>query len=305
MSKARILVLEAALALLLNITAGLFPRPVAITVTKWGWFLFLLHLTYTLGRTERCVRCAERVRASFGRFRVGSYIAAGLCGAALGLVYWYGISTAFARMFSQQNEASELRLVEEPVVHVEPENELIWSTKSGETVGEYHLTLSNTGPVDIDHIEVVEDYFVALKLQGGIIIKNIGGVPVQSGAYVNLSSRHSCQLLINFVSNIEVMNEVAKNNGVPSMRGVRLAITFRRKADGKDFRLVRGYGVIGHHAEGLFPPGIPQDRIPVELRTQFLSMSEVSPVLDLQQYWTSVVHEIGQDSQGNITSRYH
>jgi hypothetical protein len=128
---------------------------------------------------------------------------------------------------------------------------------------QFQLTFANTGIEDINHIQATEDYFVALKLRtGGIVIKNVGGIPVESGVCASLKSKQSCPLLINFCSQIEVVNEVVKNNGVPSMRGVRLTITFRRKADGRDYRIIKGYGTIGPHAEGMFPPGIPQDRFP-------------------------------------------
>lgn len=196
--------------------------------------------------------------------------------------------------------------IREPVVHIEPEHELIWSTGPNHKVGEHHLKLSNTGTEDIDHIVVTEDYFVALKLPNiGIIIKNVGGVPVESGVCTSLGTKKDCQILINFAPVIAVMNEVAQNNRAPNRLGVRLTITFRRKVDGASYKIVKGYGIIGPHAEGLFPPGVPQDNVPLELRSQFLSMSEVVPYLDLSEYWTSVVHDIGQDSQGNITSRYH
>jgi hypothetical protein len=196
--------------------------------------------------------------------------------------------------------------IREPVVHLEPEHELIWSTGPNQKVGEFHVKLSNTGTEDIDHIVLIEDYFVALKLPNvGIIIKNVGGVPVESGVCTSLGAKKDCQIFINFAPTIAVMNEVAQNNAVPNRLGVRLTITFRRKIDGAPYRIVKGYGIIGPHAEGLFPPGVPQDIVPLELRSQFLSMSEVVPYLDVSEYWTSVVHNIGQDSQGIITNRYH
>ena len=194
----------------------------------------------------------------------------------------------------------------EPVIHIEPENQLMWSTSPGETVGVFKLTFANTGMEDIDHVRVIEDYFVALKSQNGVIIKNLGGVPVNSGVYESLDHKKSCPLLIDFRSHVDVMGQVVKNNAVPNMSGIRLTITFRRKADGRDYRMVKGYGTIGPQAQGMFPPGIPQDQMIRSLSNKgFLSMSEVAPYLDVPECWMPVTHEIGQDEQGNRTSRYY
>lgn len=193
----------------------------------------------------------------------------------------------------------------DPIIHFEPERVVVWSTGPNQKAGEFHLTLSNTGTEAIDHISVDEDYFVALKSQGGMVIKNVGGVPINSEVCEELESKKSCPVFVSFSPSIEVMNEVVKNNGLPSLRGVRLTFRYRRKADGKDYRVVRGYGVIGPHAEGLICAGAPGDPAPIELRNQFVTVSEIIPYLDLSQYWTTVTHAIGQVANDKLTNRYY
>jgi hypothetical protein len=146
--------------------------------------------------------------------------------------------------------------ISEPVVHIEPENGPLWSTGKGQTHGQFKLTFSNTGLEDIDYITVTEDYFVALKFAAGLVMKNLGGIPVDSHVCSVLPSKVGhCDIFLDFTLNLDVMNEVAKNNGVPYLRGVRLRIAYRRTADGKDYKITRGYGVIGPQAEGLLFPG--------------------------------------------------
>ena len=60
MSKARVLVAEVFLALLLNVTAGLLNRPDAILVSKWGWLLRQANL---LGHRDDSVFLIARGRA--------------------------------------------------------------------------------------------------------------------------------------------------------------------------------------------------------------------------------------------------
>jgi hypothetical protein len=98
--KALILVGEAFLALLLNITAGLLQRPQAIAIARWGWLLFLMHATYLLVSGENVTRAAATLRGRFGETKMVSYIVVGLAFAAVGIFYWYGINVAYAHLFS-------------------------------------------------------------------------------------------------------------------------------------------------------------------------------------------------------------
>jgi len=96
------LISEAALALLFNVTAGLLNRPQAIALTRWGWELFFLHLTYVLIDTERG-RMGLRIRAAFRTRLVWPYVISGLVGCIVGIIYWVGISAAYARIFHEGN----------------------------------------------------------------------------------------------------------------------------------------------------------------------------------------------------------
>lgn len=108
MSKARLLLTEGAFALLLNITAGLLKRHDAIIASKWGWLLFLLHLTYAIGSSEPIKKRARNLqqRARGGALLVLSYVIVGLLGSGTAMLYWKGLNIAYARLFPEEANAT-------------------------------------------------------------------------------------------------------------------------------------------------------------------------------------------------------
>jgi hypothetical protein len=94
----KILLAEAALALLLNATANLIGRETSITVTKWGWFLFFMHATYLVACSSKNI---VSVSAHFknGVRKVTSYLVVVIIGTGLALFYWYGLTRTYAKLF--------------------------------------------------------------------------------------------------------------------------------------------------------------------------------------------------------------
>jgi hypothetical protein len=114
----------------------------------------------------------------------------------------------------------------DPILHLEPERELIWSTATNQTPGVFVLSLHNTGLEDIDNIAVTQDYFVAQR-GAEIVIKNVGGIPIENPVLPLLKREDAVPIRIDFTPHIKIMNEVSDNFKVgPSLRGVKVAVRF-------------------------------------------------------------------------------
>jgi hypothetical protein len=86
------------LGLLLNFTAMLFDKPVAAFVTRWGWLLLILYVTWVLLSVGRVRKGAVELRSLFGRHTVFSYAIAAFIFASVGIVYWASINAAYSRL---------------------------------------------------------------------------------------------------------------------------------------------------------------------------------------------------------------
>lgn len=191
----------------------------------------------------------------------------------------------------------------DPIIHLEPERTTI-KPETGKP-GLFKLSLVNSGLEDIDRIDVSEDYFVALKGQT-IIIKNMGGVPVTNEMKSILKGGgDSDTIRIDFSAHIDIMNEVAANFKGPSLRGVKVTVNYRRRADGADFSITRGYGLFGKGAEMFVTVNSVLDNFPMELRDQFLSLQEVVALFQSPDHWTAVTKEIGSTPNGQQTIRHY
>jgi hypothetical protein len=102
-----IIIAELAVQLLLNVTAGLIDRAWAIKWTRWGWMAVALHITYLIISSEKGKRCGIRLRAWFGDRVLASYIFVVCSCVLVGIVYWAGINTAYARMFATAPQPSK------------------------------------------------------------------------------------------------------------------------------------------------------------------------------------------------------
>ena len=97
MSKAKVLVLEVALALLLNITGGLMGQHVAIELARWGWFGFLTHLSYVVADTASFKSILQKLRNRLGNTAVNLVAVIGVVAILYG--YWTAIDAIFSRFF--------------------------------------------------------------------------------------------------------------------------------------------------------------------------------------------------------------
>ena len=85
---------------LLNLTAGLVSRRVAIPITMWGWLAVSVVITGQIVLLKPIKRYMIQFRSSFGGRLVLSYVCVGLACAGLGMIYWLEINRVFAKMLS-------------------------------------------------------------------------------------------------------------------------------------------------------------------------------------------------------------
>jgi hypothetical protein len=190
--------------------------------------------------------------------------------------------------------------LEEPVLHIEPEREIVFSTHPGQKRGVYTITLHNTG-VDVEVMEVEKRYFLAQRGKN-VVIKRLGDLTDSHKGLL----QHEKKFLISldFNSYLNDIKEVAANfTEGPSRAGVYIVARFRRHADGKNFAISRAYGLFNFDAAAIFTEGTSMDGVPVQLRSQFLTLHEVVPYLDAPEHWTSVTKEVTSDASGNVHVR--
>ena len=194
--------------------------------------------------------------------------------------------------------------ITDPIVHLEPEQGPIWSTNPpGQRIGAFTLSFHNTGLEDITNINVSQDYFVAEKSKD-IIIKRAGGMLIPNVMPEVLASKEKQPIEIDLGDHIDVLNEVADSFKGPSLRGVKVTVRFRRRADGKDFSIVRMYGIIGPKGEGLMMVGDAGDPAPIPLRNQFLTLSELVPYQDASDHWTPIEKHVSWDFEGRVIEKH-
>ena len=99
------------MGLLVSMTAGLFGRPAAINLTRWGWMAAALYWTYALASTKAGKQLALKFRAQYEDKPLMSYGLVIVCSALLGVFYWWGINKLYEQAFA---------VYQPPVTTVEP-----------------------------------------------------------------------------------------------------------------------------------------------------------------------------------------
>ncbi len=189
-------------------------------------------------------------------------------------------------------------VLHDPVLHIEPENKIVWSTRSdvGRIKGLYTIILHNSGLEDADVMELSQKYFLAQR-GTGIIVKSIGNVVRNQP--MRLKRKSKLPIHLDFNPYLDTFKEVAANfTEGPSRAGVFILAKVRRHADGKDYTFSRPYGLFNFDGVAIFTEGTSMDSVPVQLRPQFLTLHEVAPYLDSPEHWTSVTKEVTFDANG-------
>jgi hypothetical protein len=195
----------------------------------------------------------------------------------------------------------------DPIVHIEPENEIVYSTRSdlGQTKGVYNITLNNTGLEDVEVTELLQRFFLAEKGQT-IILKRVHDIV--SNRQTLLKSKGKLPVRLDFNPYLETFKEVAANfAGGPSRAGVYIIAKCRRVADGKDYTFSRPYGLFNFDGVAIFTEGtsMAEPLGPPQFRSQFLTLSEIVPYLDSAEHWTSVTKEVSTDADGKIHTKMY
>jgi hypothetical protein len=183
----------------------------------------------------------------------------------------------------------------EPVLHLEPEFEMLSADNGSDT--KFTLALRNTG-CDVVGVRVFLDYFVAIKRNSEIIIKNAVRSGFNPSLTIDRLASNALQPVPLEFTQLPMMREVGANSGGSYLLGVKISVKFRRGADGKDFSLTRGYQT-ALHGRVL----IPQEHFPVPFQGELanlLTFGEVVPHLDKQESWQPVVAEIKGILTGHI-----
>ena len=107
MRKTRILLVEVGLAVLLNITAGLLQRPVAIALAKFGWWALILTIIYFVVSDEKAWPRLISLQSRLGLFIWWSGVV--ILGVGIALFSWYGISKGCDLLFSELPNAPPLK----------------------------------------------------------------------------------------------------------------------------------------------------------------------------------------------------
>lgn len=197
-------------------------------------------------------------------------------------------------------------LIEEPVVHIEPERGILWSTNPGQKLGMFTVQLHNTGvPVDISKINL--KYFIAQK-SSGVIIKRL---PDLTDPHKGLLEHDTgFPLSIDFNPYMDEIAEVSANlKEGPSLAGVYVATTYRRHSDGKDFSLSKSYGLLWvSYGDAQKPKGVAlytegthmDDAAPIQ--NSKLTLGEVSSFLPLPERWISITKYVGVGHDSKVAT---
>lgn len=195
---------------------------------------------------------------------------------------------------------------EEPIVHIEPERDIVWSTLPGQRLGMFTLQLHNTG-VPIDITEVRLKYFLAQK-SSGVIIKRLPDLIDSHKGLLEHDTSSSISIDLN-----PYMDEIAELSAKEgsSLAGVYIVCTFRRHSDGKDFSLSKPYGLFWvpygdtkkPKGVALFTEGTNMDEAaPAPLQNSKLTLHEVAPFLPLPERWISITKYITVGPDGKVVA---
>lgn len=184
--------------------------------------------------------------------------------------------SAPARSEVQGPSISDQRQID-PVIHIEPEVGLKKSDKG--TNGIFTLTLENSGLVDVSHVEILNDFFVAQK-QPDLVLTRIGGFSILPDIQISyLKSRARANFKVDLSKVIGLMWTFAAKSNLPNVLCVRVMVKYRRAVDGKEYKLARGYGVAGPNGELLYTPDARGIGMPPDIRDEVLTLDEVIPYL--------------------------
>jgi hypothetical protein len=240
------------------------------------------------------------------------------------------IMQALDRLSRNIDEQGHFARWPDPVVHIEPENALLWSTKPGQSLGVFELTLVNTGPEDIDTIRAEQFYFLAEKTED-LVLKTLShAVSVEMPP---LKTKDGASFRLDFRPYRSLARELMVNFHGPSLLGVKVLLRFRRSADRKEFSVTRGYAALNPTAPAIYGSDTDLDRgatsrpggtlivsdganyftdslnagegpVAAEPRGK-LRLSEVSLYFDLPGHWVPVTHDICQGADGRLIHRYY
>jgi hypothetical protein len=185
-----------------------------------------------------------------------------------------------------------------PLLRIEPERDILASSD-----GEFVLHLVNYG-VDVDHVLVDQDYFVAQRFGDDIRIKlilNFGGatspVVLRTNQSISIDVGFGRTDLRSNQLNIESAYKLAvRTNPVPSILGVRITATFRRFTDQKEFHVT---GVFqGQRSDSgpnlmtlfgsLAQETISTINVAPEARAARLTLNDVMPYIESREHWSAL-----------------
>jgi hypothetical protein len=214
---------------------------------------------------------------------------------------------AFIRALPNDGVAS--RSLNTPVVHIEPEGEIVWSTLPGQKLGVFTVQLHNTGTA-VDVMEVRKKYFLAQHGNSGVVIKRL---PEQTDDHKGLLDKgKSFPLSLDFNPFVDDIAEVTTNfKEGPSRAGVQIIAKFRRHSDGKNFDLSQAYGCFTFNGpDGKLRAGAivtvqttMDYAAPEPMRSSYLTLHEILPFLDSPERWTSITKEVTVGPDGKMHVR--
>jgi len=203
------------------------------------------------------------------------------------------------RSLKERAEQELKRRLIEPIVHLEPEGGMVSCT---DAKCNFVLTLVNTGLEDVERLRVFITYFVAQRISGSVVLKRVGGISSEPSIVVpELRSKQSELIHLSFSELLPIMTEVGTNGGVPYVFGVKIHTKLRRDADGKDFDLVRCYG-ISLGGEALYSP--TGANLPESLKASIIQLDDAIKHINSADHWSSVVTEIASTPGGGIVRKY-
>ena len=204
----------------------------------------------------------------------------------------------------KNSRKGDMQSLLDPVIHIEPENEIAWSTRAdlGQTPGIYSITVHNTGLEDVKVMRVSQKFFLA-KRGTPVILKRVAELSDNQGTL--LKSRENFLIHLDFNPYLDTFKEVAANSSGPTKAGVYIIVNCRRIADGKDYTFSRAYGLFNLDGVAIYPEGTSMDEVPMELKSQIMTLREVMPYLDSPENWTSVTKEISVDAAGKVHTKQH
>lgn len=156
------------------------------------------------------------------------------------------------------SQPSMAELTTDPVIHIEPEDSLTWSSTPGHVTGLYQLTISSTSH-DIDHVEVQNKFFVAERSESDLVFKDLGGAPQESSHPGVLKRGDHFVFWADFRPYAELAKRLMIEFNGPSLFGVKVLVHYRRSADGKPYTFWKGYAAINPLATGIYDADSSRD----------------------------------------------